>query len=267
MDVGFPRPARPRAMKDRSEEDKYEAELGVYDRKAEVVRRKAVDLDMRQGWVLVEYFFDQLNLMEKEGVSLKDYVGPMIYGMDVDRERHHSEQIAFLAHGSGDTLVRRAPRQLAGLDLAEMELMKSDVSGAEEIAEAALKTNAADPEAHYMLGRIDLIENDPSDALDHLTQTVQLSHDPRTVAWAHIYLGRLYDVEQPPERDKAIAEYKAALANRDSQADTKAEAEKGIKAPFALPRRAASSDEPDDSAPLDPTGKAEKESYQPPPPK
>ena len=267
MDVGIPRPARPHAIKDRSEQDRYEAEVAEYDRKAEDVRRKTVDLDMRQGWVLVESFYNQLGTMEKEGVSLKDFVGPMIYGMDVDRERHHSEQIVFLAHGSGETLVRRAPRQLTGLDLAEMKLMKADVSGAEELAEAALKANAADPEAHYLLGRIDLMENDPSEALDHLTQTVQLSHDPRTVAWAHIYLGRLYDVEQPPERDKAIAEYKAALANRDSQPDTKAEAQKGIKAPFALPKRPASSDEPDDSAPLDPTGKAEKESYQPPPPK
>jgi tetratricopeptide (TPR) repeat protein len=231
------------------------------------VRRKTVDLDMRQGWVLVESFYNQLGLMEKEGVSLKDYVGPMIYGMDVDRERHHSEQIAFLAHGSGDTLVRQAPRPLTGLDLAEMKLMKADVSGAEEIAETALKTNEADPEAHYLLGRIALIENDPSDALEHLTQAVQLSHDPHTIAWAHIYLGRLYDVADPPEREKAIAEYKAALANRDSLPETKAEAEKGIKAPFALPKRAASSDEPDDSKPLDPTGKAEKESYQPPPPK
>jgi len=68
-----------------------------------------------------------------------------------------------------------------------------------------------------------------------------------------------------PQRDKAIAEYKAALAHRDSQPDTKAAAEKGIKERFTLPRRtAASSDEQhNDDAPLDPSGKAEKEAYSP----
>jgi tetratricopeptide (TPR) repeat protein len=159
--------------------------------------------------------------------------------------------------------------------MAEMKLMKGDLDGASEIAEAALKTNPVNAEAHYVLGRIDLMAGDPDEALDHLTQTVKLSHDPRTIAWAHIYLGRMYDIARDPknpdailpQRDKAIVEYRAALANRDSQTDTKDAAEKGIKQPFTLPKRpAASSDEPGDSKELDPTGKAEKESYRPTPP-
>ena len=150
--------------------------------------------------------------------------------------------------------------------------MKGDVDGAGEIADAALKNDPQNAEANYLLGRIDLMEGHPDDALDHLTQTIRLSRDPRTIAWAHIYLGRMYDIARDPndpdvvlpQRAKAIAEYRAALENRDSQPDTKAAAEKGIAQPFALPKRtAASSDEQDDSAPLDPTGKAEKESYRP----
>jgi lipopolysaccharide biosynthesis regulator YciM len=152
--------------------------------------------------------------------------------------------------------------------------MKGDVNGAGELADAALKADPNNAEAHFLLGRIDLIKSDPNGALENLTETVNLSHDPRTVAWAHIYLGRMYDIARDPgnpdailpQRDKAIAEYKAALANRDSRPDTKAAAEKGLKQPFTPPRRtAASSDEQGgaDSAPLDPTGKAEKESYRP----
>jgi tetratricopeptide (TPR) repeat protein len=238
-------------------------------------------MDMRQGWVLTDYFYNQLGAMDKAGSSLKDNIGPMVYGMDVDRERHHDEQIAFLPTGSGgdsafrDPVRRRAPRQLTGLDLGEMKLMKGDLNGAGEIAEAALKTNPANPDAHYLLGRIDLMQGDPDEALDHLAQTVKLSHDPRTIAWAHIYLGRMYDVARDPDnpdtirpqRDKAIAEYRAALANRDSQPDTKAAAEKGIKEPFALPKRATpAADDQGDSKALDPSGKAEKEAYRPPPP-
>jgi tetratricopeptide (TPR) repeat protein len=236
--------------------------------------------------VLVEYFYGQLGTMAKEGISLKDNIGPMVFGMDVDRERHRDEQISFLPEGSGGDIafrdaVAHTPRPLTGLDLAELKLMKGDVNGAGEIADATLKTDAGNAEAHYVLGRIELMQGHPQEALDDLTQTVNLSHDPRTVAWAHIYLGRMYDVARDPDnpdeilpqRDKAIAEYKAALASRDSQPDTKAAAEKGIKQPFALPKRAATSSndlgdgKDGDSTVLDPTGKAAKESYRPTPPR
>ena len=285
MDVGIPKPVRPTSLKDRSEVERYDTQIGVYGRQAEAVRRKTVDLDMRQGWVLVDYFYSQLGVMAKEGVSLKDNIGPMVYGMDVDRERHHDEQIAFLPQGSGGDMafrdaVSHTPHPMTGLDLAEMKLMKGDVNGAGEIADAALETNPRNAEAHYVLGRIELMQGHPDEALDHLTETVKLSHDPRTVAWAHIYLGRMYDIARDPhdpgiilpQREKAIAEYKAALANRDSQPDTKNAAEKGIKQPFELPKRAAAtsdertSSKDGDSAPLDPSGKSEKESYRPTPP-
>jgi tetratricopeptide (TPR) repeat protein len=281
MDVGIPRPEKPDALKDRSEFVHYEDQMAAYDRQAEVVRRKAVDLEMRQGWMLVEYFYNQLGAMAKDSVSLKDNIGPMVYGMDVGREQHVAQQIAFLPEGSGGdpvfrTSVSHAPAPPTGLDLAEMKLMKGDVDGAGEIADTALTADPANPQAHFLLGRIALMEEDPDAALEHLTQAVKLSHDPRTIAWAHIYLGRMYDIARDPDnpeailpqRDKAIAEYKAALENRDARPDTKDAAEKGIKQPFALPKRPASSDEPaGDAAPLDPTGKAEKESYRPTPPK
>jgi tetratricopeptide (TPR) repeat protein len=274
MDVGIALPAKPGPLRERVDQERYGAEMASYNREAELVRRRRVELDMRQGWVLVDYFYNRLGQMEKEGTSLKDEMGQMVYGMDVDSEQRHDEQIAFLPQGSGGDVMRRSPRPLTGLDLAESKLMKGDLEGAGEMADAALKANPANAEAHYLLGRIDLMQGDPDGALDHLTQAVQLSHDPRTVAWAHIYLGRMYDIARDPDdpdavkpqREKALAEYRAALASRDSQPDTKAAAEAGIQQPFALPKRSATSaDQQDENAPLDPTGKAEKEAYHPSP--
>ena len=272
MDVGIPRPVKP-VFKDRSDSDRYDAEVATYDHQAEAVRRRTVDHDMRQGWVLTDYFYSELGKMDKEGISLKDNIGPMVYGMDVDGERSRDQKIAFLPEGSSGDIIRRTPRQLTGLDLAEMKLMKGDFDGAEQMANTALKANPDNPEANFILGRIDLKNGDADAAVDHLTQTIGSSHDPRTIAWAHIYLGRMYDVARDPDnpdtphpqRAKAIAEYRAALASRDSQPDTKAAAEKGIKEPFAPPKRTAtSSDLQDDSTqPLDPSGKAEKEAYRP----
>src|SRR6185437_16484111 len=101
IDTGIAHPVKPSARSERSEFGKYEEQMIVYDRQTEAVRRKAVDLEMRQGWVLVEYFYDQLGQLEKTGTSLRDAVGPMVYGMDVGREVHHDQQIVFLPEGSG----------------------------------------------------------------------------------------------------------------------------------------------------------------------
>ncbi|HMF53683.1 MAG TPA: hypothetical protein VK593_04995 [Edaphobacter sp.] len=269
MDTGAPKPVRTSQAKERADSN-YQAELTAWERGAEAVRRKQVDLDMRQGWVLAAYFYDKLGQMEKDGASLKEDIAEMVYGMDVERERHAAQQIAFLPEGSHD-FVKRAPRQLKGLELAETKLMKGDTAGAGMMADEALKTNPDDAQANYLAGRVELVQGDPGSALTHLNKTLTLAKDPRTLAWAHIYLGRLYDVaidpehpeQEHPERTKAIAEYKAALGVRDSQPDTKAAAEKGLKEPFLLPRRANSKDE--DNEPLDPSGKAEKDAYRPPP--
>ena len=131
MDTGIAKPVRPSAGRDRSALEHYDAEMSAYDREAEQVRRRKVDLDMRQGWVMVDYFYNQLGLMEKDGTSLKDNMGPMVYGMDVDSERNHIKQIVFLPEGSGGDVMRRTPRPLTGLDLAESKLRKGDWMGPE----------------------------------------------------------------------------------------------------------------------------------------
>lgn len=269
MDTGFAKPKRPSQVRQRSDMTGYEAAVSIWQRQSEAVRRKQVDLDVRQGWVLASYFYDKLTQMEKDGVSLKEDIAEMVYGMDVDREKHSAEQVTFLPEGSHD-FVKRSPRQPSGMEQAEMKLMKGDVDGANLMADEALKANPNDPQANYLAGRVELVQGDPEAALTHLNKTLTLAKDPRTLAWTHIYLGRLYDVardpdhpdEEHPERTKAIAEYKAALAVRDSQPDTKAAAEKGLKEPFLLPRRA----DDNDNEPLDPTGKAEKDAYRPPAP-
>jgi hypothetical protein len=265
MDTGIVKPVRPNANADRGAFIKYSDAMTAYDRQAEVVRRQRVDLTMRQGWVLVEYFYNKLGQMQKEGVSLKEDIAEMVYGMDVERERHHGEQIAFLPQGTHE-VVSRSPRQLSGLELGEMKLLKGDLDGAAAIAKNALNDPKGDhAQAHYILARIDLMRRQPEAAVGNFEETLKASKDPRTLAWSHIYLGRLYDVL--PDRQKALAEYHAALTVRDSQPDTKAAAEMGLKQPFAAPGATHQSTEPDEDAPLDPSGKAEKDAYRPPPSK
>ena len=266
MDVGLPKPVRPESH-ERVDQERYTGELAVYDRQTEAARRSASDLAMRQGWVLTGYFYDALNQMQRDGSSLKDAIGQMVYGMDIGREAHHDQQITFLPETTHD-VVRRAPRQPIGLDLAEMKLFKGDKDGASEIAEKVLASPSGDhARANYLIARINLLDQEPDDAVTHFHAALETSRDPRTLAWCHIYLGRLYDMQQTPDRKKAVAEYHLALNLRDDRPDTKAAAEAGIRAPFAPPKREAMPDTGDnDNTPVDPTGKAEKDAYKPPPP-
>ena len=264
MDVGLTQPLRPTAVKERADLERYDAQMSVYDREAEAVRRKAINLDMRQGWILAGYFYDQIGSMEKESISLKEDIGQMVYGMDVDHERHLAQQIDFLPQGSSDVL-RRTPRQLTGLQLAEMKMYKGDLAGATEIANKTLADPSGDhAQAHFVLARVNLMQSQPGAAIGDFQQVLETSKDPRTLAWSHIYLGRLYDVNQ--ERPKALAEYQAALTVRDAQPDTKAAAETGLKQPFAAPKVEHQVPDDSDNAPLDPSGKAEKDAYRPPAP-
>ncbi len=267
MDVGIPKPQKPGpAVKARADLERYDAEMSAYDHQAEAVRRKAVDLAMRQGWVLVDYFYAQIGTMEKEGISLKENMGQMVYGMDVDRERHKDQQIAFLPESSHDVL-RRATTQLSGLQLAELKIFKGDLAGASEIATKVLADPAGDhAQAYYVLARVNLLQRQPGAAIGDFQEVLDTSKNPRTLAWSHIYLGRLYDIMPQPERQKAIAEYQAALTVRDAQPDTKAAAEQGIKQPFVAPKVEHQTPDESDDTPLDPSGKAEKDAYRPPPP-
>ena len=259
--IAEPKPLKPRGNRERADEAAYTEAMMSYDRRTELERQAQMQLDMRQGWSLTGYFFEKLQAMEHENDGLRDEIGPMIYGMDVERERHHDEQIVWAKEGSSDVLhgSPRPPRMLSDLDRAEMALMKGDKQTAEDLAEKSMEDPKGDHgRAQYVLARLDLMSGDAEEAMAGFEKTLKASSDPRTMAWSHIYLGRLYDTMREPQREKAVAEYKAALTVRDAQPDTRAAAEKGIKTPFAAPQSA-----PRAEPVLDPTGKAQKDAYRP----
>ncbi len=263
--IAEPAPKRPSNTKARNEMAEYDSEKAIYDRQTEAEQAVKVAHDERAGWVLTDYFYGALSVMGHNGDGLRDEIAPMIYGMDVGRERQHAESIAFQKDNSSDPLRRSNPvtaHAPQGMDLAEAALMKGNVGGAADLADKAMADPAGDHgRAQYVLARINLMEGQPERAISGFEETLKLSHDPRTVAWSHIYLGRLYDNMNPPDRTHAMAEYGAALAARDARPDTKLAAETGLKQPFALPRREAAPKSDDTN--FDPTGKAQKEAYKP----
>ncbi len=231
----------------RSETEPYEEARRESLQKDEAVRQQSVDHSMAQGYVLTQYFYNQLIQFEKSPESLDSAIGPMVYGMDIDSEIHRARNVTFDQYGEGE-ILSRSPQQPQGLDLAELKLMKGDVADAGALAQKALDTHTGDTgRAEFILARVDLMNNNVDAATSAFHKTLADSKDPRLLAWSHIYLGRIFDVED--QRDQALAEYKAALTVRDGQPDTREAAENGLKQPFALPQQADSTNTPPKSTP------------------
>jgi hypothetical protein len=249
MDTGVPIYKVPTDV-ERSQLPRYEHERQLSLEKAEGVRLAAVQHDMNQGFVLTQYFFEQLIGFEKDPASLKDTIGEMVYSMDVDQQVHRARNIVFDKQADEDVLQRYQPRKLTGLDLAEAKLSTGDVNGASAIAQKVLagetdstQSVADSARAHFILARADLLtfhsgetedeaEKNVENAVGQFQKTLSTSRDQRLLAWSHIYLGRVLDLEC--KRDEAVSEYKEALAVRDWQQDTRLAAERGMTAAYVV---------------------------------
>jgi tetratricopeptide (TPR) repeat protein len=248
---------------ERSELPRYERDRQATAQKQEAVRVAAVHHDMTQGFVLTQYFFEQLIQFEKDAASLRDTIGEMVYGMDVEQQVHRARQTEFDQNADDDILQRSKPRELTGLDLAEAKLAQGDIATASAMAHKVLanRTDTLDSvsqeaRADFILARTAIATGHPDEAIDRFQKTISMSKEPRLVAWSHIYLGRMLDLDC--KRDQAVSEYQAALAARDGQQDTRIAAERGVKTAYAVKGHSCEEDaEGSDAAPPKPNAPAQ----------
>ena len=243
MDTGIANYVVPADAK-RSDFERVEHDKGVVQQKQEQIRQAQVRHQMSQGFVLTQYFYDQLGRFEKDPASLKDSIGELVYGMDVDHEEHRARQITFDQQPDQDVLRRSAPHKLTGLDLAEARLAAGDYATASAMARQSLATAAkADAtagkagiedtgRANFILARAAILTGHPDEAITGFQKAAGTAKETRIVAWSHIYLGRILDLDC--RRDQALTEYNQALAVRDGQQDTRLAAERGVKTAYAV---------------------------------
>lgn len=232
MDTGVPVYKIP-AHIDRSQLAAVNSAENVYERKVADVRRNAVHSDMEQGFILTQYFYNHLRSFPQNQTTLQEIVGEMIYGMNVDVEKHRVQDIVFAAKTDQAT-IQTPPKTLAMLDDGEKKLLAGDMNGAMAAAQQVLAAHGdGQGRAEFLLARAEIMSGHANTAQQDFQKAANISHDLRTVAWSHIYLGRLDDLQG--DRNAAIAEYQAAMKSRDGKPDTLQAAESGLKAPFAPP--------------------------------
>ena len=213
--------------------------------------------DDQSGFILVRPLVAQLQLFEKAGPAMSYYFGDLISGIDVDAEQKRLKGFAFPPVESGP-----APQQhenseavlASELDrwLVEgnRELEQKDVSAAAATFERVLAKYPNDARAMYGLAIASVVSGNADRAKDLFERITTSSNsdaasasvDPEILAWSHVYLGRIHDLEG--ERDLAVSEYRAALAVDDGPLDARAAAQSGVDAAYKAPAHAGENQEP-----------------------
>jgi hypothetical protein len=197
-------------------------------------KQKAIDDSVRQGFILEPYFYEQLVKFEKDPAGLKNVYGDMLANIDVRKEEKQAGQINFAT--TADPELLHVPRPMEGklLSTAEDRLSTGDVETAQKLAHQALDEQSEDPgHALFILARAATMNRDMQGARTYFQKTLEIAREPKVVAWSHIYLGRIFDLQE--ERAAALDQYRAALTAGGAMPEVKAAAERGLQQPYEPP--------------------------------
>ncbi len=198
-------------------------------------RLALVQRDEAQGFVLTGYFYQQLRSFEKDTVGLQDALPEWLHNIDVQQQKKHAGQIAFAAHAEPEVMraAKSAPQRPKKIDLAEQALANGNPAEAGRLAQESLNSSDEPARAYFVLAKVASLGGQMEAAQSNFQKALAAAKDPHVIAWSHIYLGRILDIQQ--ERESAVAQYKAALATGDIPDDAKAAAERGLQAPYQPP--------------------------------
>lgn len=199
---------------------------------AEPKRLEAMQAAMKQGYILTRYFHDALAEFEKSPTGLKDAYGDMLHNISVAAEKKRAQAIEFSRQAAPEVVgASNRSTRVDMLDQAESRLASGDSAGARKLAQQALDQRVADPaRAMFILARAATLAGDLEGARQYFERTLQIARQPRTIAWSHIYLARIFDLQE--EREAALTHYRAALSAGDTTPDTRTAAERGLQQPY-----------------------------------
>ena len=201
---------------------------------SEEQRQASLDQFVSQGYILAPYFYQALSQFEKGPTGLRNAYAEMVGGIDVSKEQKRAAQVQFANQADQELLHASQPVEGKLLMTAEQELSAGDAEGAKKLAQQALDTKTEDPgRALFLLAQIATRNRDMQGARGYFEQALGVAREPKVLAWSHIYLGRIFDLQE--DRAAALDHYRAALSAGASLPEARAAAERGIQQPYEPP--------------------------------
>jgi tetratricopeptide (TPR) repeat protein len=213
-----------------------EARLTGSTKTPEAERQQAVENSMQQGFILTRYFYDALLQFEKDPAGLRNAYGDLVSNIDLGKEQRRTRQIQFASTADPELLHLSRPAGGKLLITAEQRLSAGDVASAQKLAQQALQEKSEDQgRALFILAQVATMNRDMQGARSYFQRALEVAQEAKVVAWSHIYLGRIFDLQE--DREAALGHYRAALNAGAALPEAKAAAERGIQQPYEPPSR------------------------------
>jgi len=200
----------------------------------EAEQAKSVDEADREGYVLTRYFYDALGKFDKTSVGMRDAYTDLVGAIEVGKEMKRAAQIQFAKSADPELLHQNRTDDHLVLS-AERRLAAGDREGAQKLAQKALDDKVEDSgRALFILAEVATANRDIDGARAYFERALQTAREPRLIAWSHIYLGRIFDLQE--DRPAAVDQYRAALdAAGAALPDAKQAAQRGLDRPYEPP--------------------------------
>jgi hypothetical protein len=205
-------------------------------------REHVMDEADAQGFVLVRPLVVQLEKFQQMEPAMSYYFPDLAKGVDLAGElkRVQAMQFAPVADAPLVNSDSEAAERERMLQEGERLLDTQDGPGAEAAFEKVLARWPGNSRATYDLAISLIFEKHLDRAVELFTSLTKPSasgaaSDPVTLAWSHVYLGRINDGQC--NREKAISEYRAAVAVPNAPEKAREAAQSGIVKPY-VPARA-----------------------------
>jgi tetratricopeptide (TPR) repeat protein len=197
---------------------------------------KAVEQSESQGFILTQFFYDALIVFEKDPVGLRNDYADILGKIDVGKESKRASQIEFAHNGTSELLHLSRPVSNDHLLVtAEHRLGAGDLQGAQKLAQQAIDEKREDQgRALFILAQVATASKDMQGARNYFEQALQVAQEPKVIVWSHIYLGRIFDLQE--NREAALTHYRAALDASGALPAAKSAAERGIASPYEPPQ-------------------------------
>ena len=193
--------------------------------------------DDSEGLILVRPLVAQLKLFEKDGPAMQYYFPDIVKNLDVDAEKQRLQKVKFATTAPAkpkEEAKAGAPPAVSPLDrdLAEgdRQIALKNGAAAEKIFGAVLAAHPDSARAQYGLAISSILQGKGDRAQEQFEKVVAIAKtgapvDPAILAWSHVYLGRIHDMQD--DRDMALTEYSAALAIANAPDGARIAAERG----------------------------------------
>jgi tetratricopeptide (TPR) repeat protein len=208
----------------------------------------ALKNDDESGYILVRPFVEGLLKYEKDIPALQYYFPDLIAGIDIKAEQARSQNIKFAAaeatpalkHGSSSS-ASNGSNEASLLTQGDRAIALKQVGEAKAAFGQVLEKDPSQPRALYGMAIASVLGRDADNAKKYFEKLIAASTpvegsqpghpvDPALVSWAHIYLGRIFDVED--DRESAIREYQAALAVIGAPESARVAAQRGVESAY-----------------------------------